>query len=92
LYTRMLLGCCVLKVASPSGFRQWFYDEFVPWTHYIPVAADLSDIVEKVEWCRAHDQACREIAEAGQDLAQRQPRESETIATVQRINDRLAPG
>lgn len=92
LYTRMLLGCCVLKVASPAGFRQWFYDEFEPWTHYIPVAADLSDLVEKVEWCRTHDQACREIAAAGQDFALRRTRESETIATVQRINDRLGPG
>lgn len=92
LYTRLLLGCCVLKVGSPSGFRQWFYDEFVPWTHFIPVAADLSDIVEKVEWCRTHDQACREIAAAGQDFALRRTRESETIATVQRINDILGTG
>ncbi|MCX5493994.1 glycosyl transferase family 90 [Kaistia dalseonensis] len=90
LYTRLLLGCCVLKVASPGGFRQWYYDEFVPWTHYVPVASDLSDIVEKVEWCRAHDQACREIAAAGQEFALRRTPESETVAAVQKINDLLA--
>lgn len=92
LYTRLLLGCCVLKVASPVGFKQWFYDEFVPWTHFVPVAADLSDVIEKVEWCRAHDQACREIAAAGQDFALRRTRESETVVTVQRINEILGPG
>jgi hypothetical protein len=92
LYTRLLLGCCVLKVASPTGMRQWFYDEFVPWTHYVPVAADLSDVIDKVEWCRAHDQACREIAAAGQEFALRRTRESETVAVVQRINEMLGPG
>ena len=90
LYTRMLLGCCVLKVASPSGFRQWYYDELVPWTHFVPVAADLSDLIEKVEWCRGHDLACRFIAAAAQEFALRRTPESETVATVQRINERFA--
>jgi hypothetical protein len=90
LYTRLLLGCCVLKVGSPGGFRQWYYDEFVPWTHYVPVSSDLSDLIEKVEWCRAHDEACREIAAAGQEFALRRTPESETVATVQRINELLA--
>lgn len=90
LYTRLLLGCCVLKVASPAGYRQWFYDEFVPWTHYVPVASDLSDVVEKIEWCRSHDEACREIAAAGQEFALRRTPESETVAAVQRINGILA--
>lgn len=92
LYTRLLLGCCVLKVGSPNGFRQWYYDDLVPWTHYVPIAVDLSDAVEKVEWCRTHDQACREIAAAGQEFALRRTVESETVATVQRINDIFAAG
>ena len=88
-YTRMLLGCCVLKVASPSGFRQWYYDDLVAWTHYVPVAADLSDLIEKVEWCRTHDLACRDIASAGQEFALRRTPESETVATVERLNERF---
>lgn len=89
-FTRLLMGCCMLKVASAHGFRQWYYDDLVPWTHYVPVAADLSDVVEKVEWCRGHDQACREIAAAGQDFALRRTVESETVATVQKINELFA--
>lgn len=92
LYTRLLLGCCVLKVQSAANFRQWFYDDFVPWTHFVPVASDLSDIVEKVEWCRSHDQACREIAAAGQDFALKRTPESETVAAVLKINERLGQG
>lgn len=91
-YTRMLMGCCVLKVASPKGFRQWYYDDLVPWTHYVPVASDLSDLIEKVEWCRGHDEACREIAIAGQEFAMRRTPESETVAAVHLINQRFAGG
>src|SRR5262249_30353973 len=69
LFTRLLFGCCVLKVESRYGFRQWYYDRLKPWQHYIPVAADLSDLAERVDWARAHDRACQEIAEAGRRLA-----------------------
>lgn len=33
------------------------------WEHYVPVAPDLSDLEEKIEWCIANDDNCREIAE-----------------------------
>lgn len=91
-FTRLLMGCCVLKVASLHGFRQWYYDDLVAWTHYVPVAANLSDLIEKIEWCRAHDQACREIAAAGQEFALRRTVESETVVTVQKINDLFGAG
>jgi len=35
----------------------------------VPVARDLSDLVEKVDWCLANDEAAREIAEQGQAFA-----------------------
>ena len=91
-FTRLLMGCCVLKVASLHGFRQWYYDDLVPWTHYVPVAADLSDLLEKIEWCRSHDQACREIASAGQEFALRRTVESETVITVQKLNELFGMG
>ena len=49
LFTRLLAGCCVIKIASPLGFRQWYYDELKPWQHFVPVRADLSDLREKIE-------------------------------------------
>lgn len=37
-----------------------------PFIHYVPVAADLSDLAEVHAWCRDNDTACRDIAHAGQ--------------------------
>lgn len=68
-FVRLLYGCCVIKVASPLGFRQWYYDRLEPWQHFVPVAADLSDMPEMLAWCQAHPRECREIAAAGQQVA-----------------------
>jgi hypothetical protein len=69
LFTRLLFGCCVLKVESRHGFRQWYYDRLKPWEHYVPVAADLSDLMERLDWVRSHDEQCRDIAQRGRRLA-----------------------
>lgn len=66
-YEKLLLGACVLKVASP--FEQWFYGDITPWTHYVPVAADLSDLEERIDWCRRNEAAAAAIARAGQAYA-----------------------
>jgi SAM-dependent methyltransferase len=68
-YTRLLTGSAVLKVASPQGFRQWYYGRLVPWRHYVPVAPDMSDLVDKVRWLTSHDESARIIGDAGSDLA-----------------------
>ena len=68
-FIRLIYGCCVIKVASPLGYRQWYYDRLEPWRHYVPAAADLSDLRETIAWCLAHPRRCREIAAAGQRAA-----------------------
>ncbi len=68
-FVRLLLGCCVIKVQSEHGFRQWYYDRLTPWRHYVPVDADLTDLIEKIAWCRGHDAECAAIAANGQTLA-----------------------
>ncbi len=88
-FSRLLLGCCVIKVASPYGFRQWFYDALVPWIHYVPVKADLSDLADKIAWCRANPDACRQIAEEGQRFALARTPETETPLTLARIDAAL---
>jgi hypothetical protein len=69
LMVRMLLGCCVLKLDSKFGYRQWYYDRLLPWEHYVPVKADASDLAERVEWVRGNDARAAEIAANGQRLA-----------------------
>ncbi len=90
LFTRLLAGCCVIKIASPSGYRQWYYDALRPWEHFVPAKADLSDLHEKIDWCRAHDRQCAEIAAAGRDFALRRDFETEMRGAVETLNARLA--
>jgi hypothetical protein len=70
LIVRMLHGCCVLKVGSQFGYRQWYYDQLKPWEHFVPLKTDLSDLKEKIEWVRSHDQEASQIALHGQQFAQ----------------------
>lgn len=57
----------ILKVESK--WREYYYDELVPWVHYIPVKKDLSDLIDIVEWCRNNDSVCKKIAENAYDFA-----------------------
>jgi hypothetical protein len=69
LIIRMIFGCCVLKVESQHGFRQWWYDRLRPWENFVPVKADCSDLHEKIEWVHANDRRAEEIAANGRALA-----------------------
>ena len=89
-YTRLLFGCCVLKVTSPRGYRQWYYENLVPGTHFVPVRSDLSDLLEKIAWCQAHIGRCRDIARAGQEFAMSMELKPEMEKAVERINSALA--
>ncbi|XP_068428191.1 protein O-glucosyltransferase 2 isoform X3 [Clinocottus analis] len=57
----------VLK--QDSGYYEHFYNELQPWEHYIPVRADLGDLLEKIQWARDHDKEAKKIAQAGQQFA-----------------------
>ena len=40
----------------------WFTSKLEEYKHYVPVKRDLSDLIEKIEWCRKNDRKCKEIA------------------------------
>lgn len=44
----------VLK--QDSSYYEHFYNELQPWEHYIPIRADLGDLLEKIQWAREHDE------------------------------------
>jgi Glycosyl transferase family 90 len=69
LFQKLLTGGPVLKVESLYGYRQWYYDRLRPWTNYVPIAGNMSDLVEKIGWLRANDDMARRIGENGQALA-----------------------
>ena len=91
-FTRLIMGCCVLKVASALGFRQWYYGEIKPWIHYVPVRADLSDLLEKIAWCRGNLDECRRIAARGQAFAMSRDFDTEMASAVCRVCDAYGNG
>lgn len=91
-FTRLVMGCCVLKVASAAGYRQWYYGAIEPWTHYVPVKADLSDLHDIIGWCRAHPAECRRIAAQGQAFAMARDFDTEIASARERVDQAYAGG
>lgn len=75
-------GSLVLFVES--DFRLWFTHLLVPFQHYIPVKADLSDLYEKIQWARNHDLECQQIVRNAKEFAQ-QHLSKESILNYLRI-------
>jgi hypothetical protein len=70
LFQRLLTGSPVLKVESSRGLQQWFYDELVPWRNYVPIAPDMSDLMEKIGWLSRNDAVAERIGRGGLALAE----------------------
>ena len=61
LSLELSMGCCILLVHST--WKMWFSDLLKPYVHYVPVAADLSNLIEQIQWCRKNDDKCKKIAQ-----------------------------
>jgi hypothetical protein len=68
LSTELFMGCCILLV-EPE-YHLWYEHMLVPMKHYIPVKKDLSDLIEKIKWCRKNDVKCRTIARNARTFAE----------------------
>jgi hypothetical protein len=51
---------CILIV--DSDYSLWYKKFLKPFVHYIPIKKDLSDLYEKIKWCKNNDNKCEEIA------------------------------
>lgn len=59
----MQLGSVIFKVESECvADKMWYFPLLRPYYDHIPVKADLSDLLEKLQWCQTHDEECRQIA------------------------------
>lgn len=52
----------VVFFPSPPVFTQWYYGVLKPWTHYIPIENDLSDLIDKIDWAGNNPRAAKKIA------------------------------
>ena len=66
-FEKLTLGCCVLRV--PSRFEQWFEPRITPWVHFVPLAADCSDLLDKVTFLIRNPLLAERIAMAGYRFA-----------------------
>jgi len=46
-----------------SQWNNWYSKSLEPYVHYVPVAFDLSDLLEKIKWCKQNDSKCKQIAQ-----------------------------
>ena len=44
------------------NYIEYFYNDLIPYVHYIPVNMDLSNLLEQVEWMKLNDDKCTEMA------------------------------
>lgn len=59
-------GCLWLKVEPLdiiNATESWYSPLLKPNIHYISIKSDLSDLQEKILWCRSHDNECKKIME-----------------------------
>ena len=58
-----MLGSVILKVESKCVADSiWYFPLLQPYIDHIPVKADLSNLLEQIEWCRNNDEQCHIIA------------------------------
>ncbi len=69
LFSKLLMGNTVVKVASAMGWRQWYYDRLVPWKNFVPLSEDCRDVLEVAKWLRDSPAEAADIAEQGRALA-----------------------
>ena len=68
-FLKLYSNSLVLKPYSDN--LQWYYHLVQPWIHYIPVQRDLEDLPELIDWAKAHDAQCLEMAKSATELVEK---------------------
>lgn len=64
-----LLAGSGLVLKQDSEYYEHFYSRLIPMEHYVPFRRNLSDLVEKLSWARAHDGSAQQIVKQAQQFA-----------------------
>lgn len=64
-----ILSSNSLLIKQQSNFIGWSDMLLVPFKHFVPVKDDLSDLKEKILWCRSHDLEVQRIIKNANKLA-----------------------
>ena len=83
---KLYSGSVLLK--TKSVWKQWYYDSFHEWVHYVPVENDFSDLDEKIQWCIDNDDKCKEITMNAKKLVLEKLNWDQVISdTVESVKD-----
>ena len=87
----MRLGSVILKVESRCvADKMWFFPLLRPFVDHVPVRADLSDLADKINWCRANDAECERIAHNALKLFDKFVAKEGLLDYVQLVTTRIA--
>jgi hypothetical protein len=60
LSLELSMGSVILMV--DSTYKLWFSDMIIPYEHYIPINANMDNLIDQIKWCRDNDEKCKQIA------------------------------
>jgi hypothetical protein len=70
-------------------YVDYWYEDLVPYVHYIPVNMNLSNLLEQVQWMMDNHDKCIQIAEAAYDYATKNFSEEKILARVHEVFQNL---
>ena len=68
--TALAAGAFVVIAPESTAPQPLLRQRMRAWEHYVPVASDLSDLRDKILWCRAHDSEAERMGAALRALAE----------------------
>ncbi|MDF2096144.1 glycosyl transferase family 90 [Aquibaculum arenosum] len=65
---KWILASNSVPIMPPPTVETWLLEsQLEPYVHYVPMSDDMKNLPATLEWCRQNDDACRDIAENGQN-------------------------
>lgn len=62
----MFIGAVILLQETSFFFH--FSVRLKPWVHYVPLAYNMADATDKIEWLKANDELAQRIASNGRNF------------------------
>jgi hypothetical protein len=54
-----------------SEWKLWFSNKLIPYEHYVPIKADLSNLITQIKWCKENDEKCEKISKNAKQFYQK---------------------
>ena len=67
---KLLLHTRRVVLLQDRPWHEWYHADLEPFRHFVPVARDMSDLLERIEWLRANPKLEIEMANEAQHFAQ----------------------